>query len=717
MVCGESGSRENNRSTETRGPKNQMRSTQHHHRARTSRRAHLVRSVAVLLALSSFAVRPVSPAVAATALRARVDLRLLVVTDRGPAVDALTTQLAREGVPFDVVDLGVANRPKVTAAFLSDTVSGVPRAKYQGVILPNENPFPADTGEMAALTSFESRFSIRQVDAFTWAHPGVGLNYAGYVGTVDGMTGTVTAAGKAGGFGYLTGTVRLDDIDPAVAESYGYLATPLAVAPTGSSFQPLVTAPVPGTAAAGSLLGVYAHDSREELVVTMSTNQFQTQARVLGRGIVNWLTRGIHLGYSRNWFSLHVDDVFLGDDRWNSEANCTVGDNCNLERDPNVSPYNEPSRMTPADVDRLVAWQNTQGIKLDLAFNGSGSVEAIADGGADPLTAKLLERRNQFRWINHTYSHPFLGCVQDFSVVPWRCAVSPTGQIAWVSQATIQSEISDNVAFARRNGITLDSRELVTGEHSGLRSLPQMPGDNPNLSPAFTRTGVRVVAADASRESATRMVGPALAMPRYPMNIFYNAATAAEEADEYNWIYTRRADGGSGTCESNTATTTCISPLPVDTGFASYIVPLEARIALGHVLTGDPRPHYAHQSNITEDRILYPVLDQMLSRYRSLFAANTPLLNPRMSESGDQLFMQQTWGGGADRTVEAYLFDGVVKVTNRGTSRSVPITVPLGTRVSGLLGLPGAQFGQPYAGGQSAWQSLSKNQSITLRVG
>jgi hypothetical protein len=697
----------------------QMRTHRHSHRAPASRRARLVRAGAAVLAVSSFALRPISPAVAATALRARVDLRVLVVSDGGAGVEALVAQLTREGVPFDLVDLGVATRPRITAAFLSDSVSGVPRAKYQGVILPNENPFPAGTGEMAALTAFESRFGIRQVDAFTWAHPGVGLNYAAYVGNLDGMTGTVTAAGKAGGFSYLTGAVPLDDIDASVPESYGYLATPAAAVPaTGSSFQPLVTAPIPGAATAGSLLGVYAHDSREELVVTMATNQFQTQARLLGRGIVNWLTRGLHLGYSRNWFSVHVDDAFLGDDRWDAEANCTVGDNCNLARDPNVTPYKEPSRMTPADVDRLVAWQNSQGMKLDLAFNGVGSVEAIEESGADPLTARLLQLRSQFRWINHTYNHAFLGCVQDFSVVPWRCAVAPaTGQVDWTSQAAIESQISDNLAFARRNGITLDSRELVTGEHSGLRSLPQMPTDNPNLGPALTRTGIRVVAADASRESSTRLVGPAVTVPRFPMNIFYNAATAAEEVDEYNWIYSRQADGGSGICESNSATTTCIKPLPLDTGFASYIVPLEVRIALGHVLTGDPRPHYAHQSNVTEDRILYPVLDAVLSGYRSLFAANTPLLNPRMSESGDQLLMQQKWRGGADRTVEAYLLDGVVRITNRGTSQTVPVTVPAGTRVLGLLGLPGGQFGQAYAGTQSAWQSLGSNQQLVLRVG
>jgi 23S rRNA (guanosine2251-2'-O)-methyltransferase len=29
---------------------------------------------------------------------------------------------------------------------------------------------------------------------------------------------------------------------------------------------------------------------------------------------------------------------------------------------------------------------------------------------------------------------------------------------------------------------------------------------------------------------------------RHPMNVFYNVATAAEEVDEYNWIYAAAAD-------------------------------------------------------------------------------------------------------------------------------------------------------------------------------
>src|SRR3546814_10745629 len=42
----------------------------------------------------------------------------------------------------------------------------------------------------------------------------------------------------------------------------------------------------------------------------------------------------------------------------------------------------------------------------------------------------------------------------------------------------------------------------------------------------------------------------------------------------------------------------------------------EAAIMLGHMLTNDVRPHYVHQANLAEDRVLYDVLDTALDRYR-----------------------------------------------------------------------------------------------------
>ena len=236
-------------------------------------------------------------------------------------------------------------------------------------------------------------------------------------------------------------------------------------------------------------------------------------------------------------------------------------------------------------------------------------------------------------------------------MIPWRCETDPvTGDVRWTTEATISSEISENIAWATTKQIPIDPTELVTGEHSGLKILPQQPETNPNLAPALTANGIQWLAADNSRMPEQIAVGSALTVPRYPMNVYFNVGQARRAGRRVQLDLHARADGGSGICEDNPATVTCITPLSTTTGYTSYIVPLETRIALARMLANDPRPHYVHQANITEDRILYPLLDSILGRYRALLAANTPIVNPRLSAAGAELKRQAAWAGrGAGR--------------------------------------------------------------------
>ncbi|CAL9376098.1 hypothetical protein SUDANB6_00960 [Streptomyces sp. enrichment culture] len=633
-------------------------------------------------------------AASADAPAPRIDLRVLVVSDGGPSTEAIAAELDAAGTPYTEIDLTRSDRPVIDAHYLADTVDGRDRAKFQAVVLPNDNPFPANSAEMAALSAYEKTYGIPQVDAYTYARPEAGLQYpvdGGYSGSVDGVRAEVTDAGRAGPFGYLDGPVPFEDNSPDVGESYAYLSTPVA----GADFTPYVQAPIPGTTKQGSLVGEYRHDGRRELVVTFVYNRYQQQFRLLARGIVQWMTDGVHLGVSRNYFAVHVDDVFAADDRWNSTLNCTPGDvDCT---DPSATP--DPIRMSPADVDHAVAWQRERGFTMDFAYNGAGSADHREDNnGADPLADRLLARRDEFRWINHTYTHAFLGCEQDTTVVPWRCATDADGSTKWVSRFEVADEIVHNRVWGQLAGLPMDDDELVTGEHSGLRVLPQQPTDNPNLALALADAGVTWLASDNSREPQQRQVGPATTVPRYPMNIFYNAARAAEQVDEYNWIYTSRAQGGSGICEDNPATTTCL-PAPLDpaTGYTGYIVPLERRIALGHVLANDPKPHFIHQSNLAEDRIAYPVLDGVLDTYDTLFAENTPVVNLRMKEIGKELQRRAAWRAAMQNgQVTAYRVGDTVTVDGPD-GVAVPATMPQGTTRAGTA------FGEAYAGERSGW--------------
>ncbi|MFJ3623767.1 hypothetical protein ACIPSH_37320 [Streptomyces iakyrus] len=647
---------------------------------------------------------------AAAAETPRIDLKVLVVDNGDSPVKAVTAQLRSTGIPYTTIDLNDSGRPRITAAFLSDTVNGRPRAKYQGVVLPNEAPFGTDSAEQTALETYERTYGIPQVDAYTWAHPGVGLDYTGeggWAGTLDGREASVTAAGKAGSFGYLDGAFRFEDGAPAVQESYGYVARPR------TGFTSYVDIPVPGGTGRGSLVGEYAHDGRRELVVTFAYNNNQQQFRLLARGIVEWLTQGVHLGQTRNSFAVHVDDVFAPDSRWDTERNCTPGD---FDCAGGDGEGTTPIRMTADDAAYAAQWQREHGFTMDMVFNaGSGEEWKTEHGGTDALTTRLLADKAQYRWVNHTYTHPFLGCVQDTSSVPWSCAKNADGSTKYMSRAEIAAQIRDNHTWAVNKGLPVDRTELVTGEHSGLKTLPQQPDDNPNLAGALADTGVKWIASDNSREPEQRKVGNALTVPRHPMNVYYNVGTAAEMADEYNWVYTSRGDGGSGVCEDNPTSTCLDEPLDPATGYAEHIVPQEARTALRHALAGDPRPHYAHQSNLAEDRLLYPVMEKVLADYRALFADNTPLENPRHSAIGTEVQRRAAWQTAlVNNRVTAYRIGGTVTVT-APSGTQIPVTAPDGTKKQLVLGT--SAFGTPYAGARSAWTTPAALQSaLTLKL-
>ncbi|WP_199547931.1 hypothetical protein [Streptomyces sp. N35] len=671
-----------------------------------------LRRAALALTTASLALATVTPLEAAAADPVpRIDLKILVVSDGGPATAAIAAELDGAGTPYTLVDLGRADRPAINAAFLSDTVSGRPRAKFQAVVLPNDNPFGEGSAEMAALATYEKKFAIPQVDAYTYARPEVGLDYpvnGGYSGSLDGAKAQVTAAGKAGPFGYLDGAVPFEDNSPTVGESYAFAAKPLA----GADFTSYVEVPLPQSQERGTIVGEYRHDGRRELVVSFVYNQHQQQYRLLARGIVGWMTQGVHLGLNRNYFAVHVDDVFGADDRWDSALNCTPGD---VDCQPGQG-VPRPIRMTADDARYAAQWSTERKFTLDMVYNGGGSVRYKAEnGGSDPLAQQLLADKARYRWVNHTYDHPYLGCVQDVSVVPWVCAKNADGSVKYVTRSVIAAQIRDNRNWAVNAGLSLQSDELVTGEHSGLKTLPQQPADNPNLAGALSDTGIRSLASDNSRERQQRTLGPATTVPRYPMNVFYNAARAAEQIDEYNWIYTRKADGGSGICET-AANTTCLeAPLDPVTGYTDYIVPLETRIALSHALANDPRPHFIHQSNLAEDRIAYPVLNAIIAAYEGLYADSAPLVNLRQKDIGAELTERAAWDTAVRAgRITAYRIGNTVTVQAPAGVKTTA-TMPAGTRQNLLLGT--APFGTAYAGSLSGRVSPALLQTqITLTV-
>ncbi|MCX4745460.1 hypothetical protein OG455_07980 [Kitasatospora sp. NBC_01287] len=651
----------------------------------------------------------------------RTDLRVLVIDDQGPSVASINAELTSEGIPFTDVVASDHNRPTIDAAFLTATLpDGSTEAKYQAVVLPSVGALGTGTAEANALLSYEQTYHVRQVDANTYPQPAAGLNWPqnpGYIGALDGFTANTTAAGAAGAFDYLKGPVPFEDNNPNVTEAYGFLSTALAAPAAGASFTPLVDVPIPGSTARGSLVGDYQHDGVDELVITFAYNQYQQQWRLLARGVVDWMTQGVHLGFDRDYLSVQVQNVLGTDNRWSTTLKCTAGDaGCNVAAG---SADSVPIRLGAADLDAAKAWEAANGITLDLAVDGAGSDAAAAAPGAagtDPTEADLAANAASFRLVNGTYGSPYLGCVRNTTVVPWACATDGTGAVQWAGQAAITSAVQSNLTWAQAKGLPLNPAELVTAGNSGLAVLPQQSADNPALAPALTALGVTALAANGAAESGSRQVGSATTVPGHPADVFHNAATAAEEADEYNWLYTSTAQGGSGACTA--AGATCLAaPLDTTTGFQSTVVPTEAKIALARVLGNDPTPEVFYQGNFAEDRIAYPVLNQVLSSYQGLLNSNTPLVDPRLADIATQEQNQTAWNAAlAAGTVTAYQSNGLVTIT-APAGVQVPVTAPTGTVQVQQTGTASTAVGSAYAGELSGWLAPGTGQSaVTVQL-
>jgi hypothetical protein len=250
---------------------------------------------------------------------------------------------------------------------------------------------------------------------------------------------------------------------------------------------------------------------------------------------------------------------------------------------------------------------------------------------------------------------------------------------------------------------------------------------NPSFIPAITQAGLRTIASDSSKEypnpptsttigdgiatnfpkGAVFQDGPALALPRYPSNVYYNVASRADQLDEYNYIYTSPPLGG---CVPIPNITTC-NATPVD--WATYLSN-ETRIMFGHLVGNDPRPHYFHQTNIAQSDLtkaatdttiggtLYAVIDTLVARYDAAYdRAVSPLIQLTPTQAAATLVQQRDWGT-ARAQVQGWIQDGAVHVKNTGaTAVSVPLT--------------GTTAGSPYGGQQSGWTSIDAGKQLDLK--
>ena len=386
---------------------------------------------------------------AAAATPQRLDLSVLLIGtgSSDPTTAAWQSALSSEGVAFTTATAtGAAGSQTVSLPTLSTGDVG----NFNGVVLA-DSPTNFAAGALNPLYDYESAFGVRQVDGYMFPSPALGLTN-GTGAALDGTTAHLTPAGLAA-LPELKGPIPLD------AGTFGYPAAAVAGAP----FTPWLE-----NAAGNVLAGVYQHPGADrqanvsELTLTFDYNANQTQWLLLAPGLINWVTKDLHLGLYRNYFGEDVDDLFIADNEWSAALQCTpaatqpVDVGCPVSAQGNPAAGPPDSQMTAADVAYVANWEQQTGIKLEFAFNAVGactapstatessancagsttrngttytdpgqSVDASAPNDSGLVNA-LLANQSSFNWITHTWSHLFLGCVV-WQALPVNAAVPGNG--------------------------------------------------------------------------------------------------------------------------------------------------------------------------------------------------------------------------------------------------------------------------------------------------
>jgi len=307
-----------------------------------------------------------------------LDMKVLVVTNAESEADfpAITQALGYIGTPYSVLDISTTSYT-IPSGYLSD---GACHGYFQGVIFGfGDNIY--NISNVSDLYTYESQFSVRQVNWYVYPDPDFGL---------ASPTGTIAASPTPYNFHYATAA---NSIFP-----YANVANPVGITNANIYLSSAVNGSTPLlTDDSGNVLGAVYNTpfAGQYLSLTFDSNPYLTHDLVLAYGLINWVTQGIFLGDYHVYATQEVDDFFIDDSEWIPGTSC---------QDPITDDRTKPDasnlpvfRVNSADMTPLLAWQSGiqtdpsglfSNFELTLAFNGVGTAgNGDWTGLVAPITA------------------------------------------------------------------------------------------------------------------------------------------------------------------------------------------------------------------------------------------------------------------------------------------------------------------------------------------
>ncbi len=608
---------------------------------------------------------------------APLEMKLLIISatkdDSGlKTAEALMKQV---GVPYDIL---IAKDKTLTSDMLMNGNQG----RYQGIILTTASlPYQKDDGSFASafepaewqtLWSYESDLAVRQLTLYTFpsVYPedygikGIDNNGDGWAdGNNNSFAMTMTPEGQT-----IFSSLKANASIP-VKHAFNYPSE--LDASGGISATPILKD------ATGNILGVVSTsaDGRERMALTMGHNPFLLHTQLLGYDMLRWLTQGVFIGERRMYLSLDIDDWYLESDVWNPATLSNF-------------PYEEKVyRIDAQDVyaarDGVLDLRtrfNAPTFNYIQVFNAlKGDTNASVDcSETASLSAASLCTGTFFDWVSHTFSH---------------------AEMDFLTYDDARAEFEQNINFGESQAIDFDRAFVVTGKHSGLGwhriqdapgitcEVDQVPSDefcqfglqasNKAMLRAAADLGIKYMAANRGWDSHTRADGCDTCLirhpiedrislvPRWPTNIFYNTTDPIENASEFNNLY-----GPNGIIRDGFG-----NPFFTTDRTWEQVLNFEAEIAMRHVLSFSPYPHFFHQNNLREyapgRSLMYDWSEAVLKEYSKYF--DVPIIS-------------QDWQGMTETLEQRTSFytalkKGAIRGTWNRADNSVNITTVIPTTI------------------------------------
>jgi len=362
-------------------------------------------------------------------------------------------------------------------------------------------------------------------------------------------------------------------------------------------------------------------DGRLRLALTFTSNENLLEANLLVYGMLRWATQDLFLGDQKHYLNVDVDDWFNSADERLTDGTIVSDPGYQMSGHDAYNTY-----LQQQSIRRT--YPQAGGFTYNMAFNGADAVlpagsACSPNGDISTLTATTKCLRNNFHWLNHTYSHLALN---------------------FTDYTSTYNEISNNRTVAATLGLSQPNTVLKTGEYSGLGVYNPDPNNdidpptdhgimasNPNLLTAAHALGVRYLHGNMSFPSEVpscfncNVVHPMdttiSVVPDWPTNIAYFATTADEETAFYNAVY-----GPGGT-------------LPYWPTNLTYpqVLTAEAGIGFSHVASGSVYTHTFHIANLRDYGSTNTLASDWVRAVAADFAAyySVPLLNTQWTTLAD----------------------------------------------------------------------------------